>query len=237
VDVIGIDSEFCGYKVLVLPMLYMISEENSKRIAEYVANGGTVIATYITGYVNETDLCYMGGFPGGKLKEVFGMTADEIDTLYERDWNEVEIWGERFKAVDYCELITPDTAEVIGRYQKDFYAGKPAILKNQYYAGTAYYIGCRDTGGLLNKLYRKILEERGIVGYKLPEGVTIHTRQDGKNLYLFVENYTDSVQVVRNLGTYKDVASGVQGKGSVRLQGYEIKVLKKVKDKWHKIIS
>jgi beta-galactosidase len=123
VDVIGADYDLSDYKVVVLPMLYSLSEKQIGNIEKFVANGGTVVATYMTGYANETDLCYMGGFPGGKLKDVFGLCADEIDTLYETDFNFVKLNNKSFKVVDYCELITPFSAEVTGKYEMDFYKG------------------------------------------------------------------------------------------------------------------
>ena len=35
----------------------------------------------MTAMVNENDLCYLGGFPGAGLREVFGIWNEEIDTL------------------------------------------------------------------------------------------------------------------------------------------------------------
>ena len=34
------------------------------RVERFTAAGGTFVATYLTGYVDETDLCFLGGFPG-----------------------------------------------------------------------------------------------------------------------------------------------------------------------------
>ena len=85
--------------------------------------------TYISAYVNETDLCWLGGFPAGKLKDVFGLWNEEIDTLYPEDENSVLMGEKSYKAVDYCEIIHPSTAEVLGVYESDFYAGNPAVCK------------------------------------------------------------------------------------------------------------
>lgn len=227
VDVIGINSDLSKYKVLVLPMLYSMSEETIDRVESFVANGGTVVATYTTGYANESDLCYLGGFPGGKLKDVFGLVADEIDTLYPDDRNSVRMNGKSYTAVDYCELITPKTAETLGVYESDFYAGKPAVLKNKYKNGTAYYIAFRDTGELLNDLYQAIIKENEIKYYELPKGVTVHTREDEKTVYTFVENYTNKQQIVSLSGV--DMETGEEYNGSVTLESYGIKILKALK--------
>ncbi len=223
VDVIGADSDFSPYDLLILPMLYSVSEEQIRRIAAYVRQGGTVAATYATGYTDRTDLCYLGGFPGSELKEVFGLTADEIDTLYPEERNRVIIGEKSYPVKDYCELITPTTATVQGVYGEDFYAGKPAILKNRYGKGTAYYIGCRDEGDLLTDLYGQLLKEIGIPSYDLPEGVTVHSRGP----FLFAENYTDQPQTVAIGGTLTDLETGEAFTDAVPVCGYGVRVLQK----------
>lgn len=221
VDVISTGEDLNGYDLVVMPMLYSLTQEQIDRIERYVAQGGTAVATYATGYVNDTDLCYLGGFPGNQLKEVFGLTADEIDSLYPTDKNSVLWDGESYNIVDYCELITPTTAEVLGTYEKDFYAGMPALLKNSYQAGTAYYIGCRDSGELSDKLYGQLLEKLQIKTYGLPEGVSIHSREN----YLFVENYNSHPVTVTLPGAYRNMESGGALNGSVSLNAFDIAVL------------
>ena len=199
----------------------MITQEQINRIESYVASGGTVVATYATGYVNETDLCYLGGFPGNQLKDVFGLTADEIDSLYEEDKNAVLWNGNTYAVVDYCELITPTTAQVLGTYKEDFYMGMPALLKNSYKAGTAYYIGCRDTGEITDRLYGKLLSDLNIPVYDLPEGVTVKSREK----YLFVQNFNDHAVNVVLPGTYRNMESGEVLTDTVSLNAFDIAIL------------
>ena len=226
VDVTGLHTDLAKYKILVLPMLYSVTEEQIEKIEDFVAKGGTVIATYMTGYVNESDLCYLGGFPGGKLKEIFGLTANEIDTLYPEDENAVLMDKNEYKVVDYCELISPDTAEVLGTYKSDFYAGMPAVLRNSYKKGTAYYIACRDSGELLNELYERIIKESNISSYVLPNGVSIHSREDEEHKYLFVENYNNECKTIQMPVEGSDMETGEVLSGKIVLQGYEVKIIK-----------
>ena len=221
VDVISTGEDLTGYDLVVMPMLYSLTQEQIDRIESYVAGGGTAVATYATGYVNDTDLCYLGGFPGDKLKNVFGLTADEIDSLYETDKNAVVWDGKTYGVIDYCELITPTTAEVLGTYKEDFYQGMPALLKNSYKAGTAYYIGCRDTGELTDKLYEQLLVDLKIKFYDLPEGVTVTSREQ----YLFVQNFNGSPVTVSLPGTYRNMETDELIRGTVSLNAFDIAVL------------
>ena len=221
VEVIETGEDLSRYSLVVIPMLYSMDQAQIDRIERYVAQGGTAVATYATGYVNETDLCYLGGFPGNQLKDVFGLTADEIDTLYPTDRN-TALWdGETYDVVDYCELITPTTAEALGFYGEDFYKGMPALLKNSYKAGKAYYIGCRDTGALTDKLYAMLLQELNIKTYDLPEGVTVSSREK----YLFVQNFNDYAVTVNLSGTYRNLESGEIYTGTIALDPLDIAVV------------
>ena len=221
VEVIETGEDLSRYSLVVIPMLYSMDQAQIDRIERYVAQGGTAVATYATGYVNETDLCYLGGFPGNQLKDVFGLTADEIDTLYPTDKN-TALWnGEAYDVVDYCELITPTTAEALGFYGEDFYKGMPALLKNSYKAGKAYYIGCRDTGALTDKLYAMLLQELNIKTYDLPEGVTVSSREK----YLFVQNFNDYAVTVNLSGTYRNLESGEIYTGTIALNPLDIAVV------------
>lgn len=57
-------------------MLYMTPEKVIDSLKNYVKVGGAPVSTYALGMVNENDLCYLGGFPGRALREVFGIWSE-----------------------------------------------------------------------------------------------------------------------------------------------------------------
>ncbi len=139
VDIIDMDQDFSRYKLLVAPMLYMLRPGVDERLAAFVEAGGTLVTTYWSGIVDENDLVILGGWPGGKLREVLGIWAEEIDALYEEDVNLVEPAAGSglglsgvYEARDYCDLIHTEGAEVLATYGRDFYAGRPALTVNGY---------------------------------------------------------------------------------------------------------
>ncbi len=229
VDEIGLNRDFSKYDLVIMPMPYSLSKEQIDKIEKYVRSGGTLITTYLCGYVNENDLCYLGGFPGEKLKEVFGVWAEEIDTLFPSDRNAIVYGGEECEVVDFCERIHPvRTAKVLGVYRDDFYAGEPAVVENKYGKGKSYYIAARDTGKLKSALISKVLKDLGIssnVG-NLSEGVTAHKRTDGETEYLFVENYNSTPRKVTLLSPSTDMESGEKCEGSVTVDGYGVRIFK-----------
>jgi len=209
VDVISKDADFSQYKVISAPMLYMASKETANKIRKYVDNGGTFIATYLTSYVNETDLCHLGGFPG-YLKDVFGIWNEEIDSLYEE--NAIIVNSIEYTVKDFCERIHPDKdTEVIGSYKSDFYAGEPAITRHSYGMGTAYYIAARTEQEYLKKIYADIFSDNKIMPIIEYFNNEISVTQRGDRI--FVMNFSN----VKNNIKY-------QGK-EICLEPYECKIL------------
>ena len=63
VQMIDENSDISGYKLIVAPMLYMLREDFAAKLRDFVAAGGTLVVTYWSGVVNETDLCWLGDTP------------------------------------------------------------------------------------------------------------------------------------------------------------------------------
>ena len=61
-DIISRDDDFRNYKLIIAPMLYMVSNELQQKLVSFVENGGILICTYMTGMVDENDLCHLGCF-------------------------------------------------------------------------------------------------------------------------------------------------------------------------------
>lgn len=231
VDVLDFHQDISSYSLVIAPMMYMMEQKNIWRLKQYVENGGTLVCTYLTGTADENDLCWLGGIPAEDLKEVFGLWAEEIDTLYPEERNALVLPdGTEYAVCDYCEIVHPTTAEVQATYQSDFYAGQPAVCKNSYGKGTAYYIACRDTGEYTDALYEELLQQLQIpcVLQGLPEGVTAHMREGSGERYLFVENYSGKVAQFEIEKKYVDIETEHIIEGTITLDIYDVKVLKEV---------
>ena len=194
-DIVAPDADLSSYKLVVAPMLYLTSQTTAENLRAFVAKGGTLYGTYMTGTADENDLCHLGGIPGCGLKEVFGITAEEIDTLYPQEVRHAMIDGQLHRLVDYCETIRLRGAQVLSSYADGYYQGTPAVTCHSFGEGSAIYQACRDEGSLKAVILEELLQRLGIhseVVGELPHGVTCHSRTDGQNTYVFLENYLDS---------------------------------------------
>lgn len=226
VDVIDMESDLSGYALVVAPMLYMYRADIEKKLCSFVKNGGTLVGTYWSGVVDETDLCMLGGRPGD-MEEVFGLRADEIDALYDGETNSTELDSETYELRELCELVTPTTAEVLCRYQKDFYAGKAVLLKNRLDKGQSYYLAARPHGDFLLAFYRRLAEETGIANQlfkSLPDGVTDSVRFGDREIH-FLQNFSGKAQVVIASQTVIDIESGEFYSDKIPLEENQVRLI------------
>ncbi len=211
VDILNSAQELDSYRLVIVPMLYSVSAKTKERLARFVRNGGTLVATYHLGQVNEHDLCYLGGFPCEELKEVFGLWAEETDALYDGEQALVQSGGKTYPGVELCEIVHPTTARVLATYASEFYSGSPAVLQNQYGKGNAYYLAFRDTGEYQKDFYSALissLQLKTSVPGPIPEGVSAHTRETDRAQFLFIENYNAHTASLRIGAGYPDLLTG-----------------------------
>jgi beta-galactosidase len=227
VDVIEMDCEFTRYKLLIAPMLYMLRPGVAERVEKFVKRGGTFVTTYWSGIVNESDLCFLGGFPG-PLRKTLGIWAEEIDALNEGETNVVVPVAKnglgltgRYQARELCDLIHAETAQVLAKYGADFYRGRPALTVNTFGKGRAYYIASRNDDRFHDNFYGSLVRQLGLkrsLNTNLPQGVTAQMRTDGRDDFLFLLNFHPVARKV-NLGreTFTDILAGKNIKGTVTL--------------------
>lgn len=237
VDIIDMEQDLSRYRLLIAPMLYMVRPGVAERIEAFVEAGGTFVATYWSGIVDETDLCFLGGFPG-PLRRVLGIWDEEIDSLTDSDSNTVaptagNALGLRreYVAREFCGLIHTETAEVLATYVRDFYAGMPAITVNQFGSGQAYYLAFRSDVAGMSDFYGRLasrLNLRRALASDLPDGVTAQARTDGQRDFVFIMNFTPDLKTVAlDGGSYTDKLTGQAARGSVHLPPYGVTILER----------
>src|SRR5699024_4083885 len=149
--------------------------------------------TYLTGYVDQDTLCYLGEFPGAGLKELFGIYSEEIDSLYPSDRNQVRFGDGTYGEVrDSAEVLKVTDAQILGTYTDDYYAGEAAATRKQASegrkdsgngtgsAGSAWYVGARLDDQTMKELLGQVCTGAGIRICPVPSGVEYHCREDEK---------------------------------------------------------
>ncbi len=216
VDVIAMDEDYSKYDIVIAPFLYMLKDGTIDRIEAYVKNGGNFVTTYLCGFVDKDDFCYLGGFPGGKLKDVFGVWCEETDSLPDGMKNTVLYKNKEYDVTIICDLIHSTRAEVLGKYVTDFYTEYPAVTKNTYGKGNAYYVAFRNDDNFTDDFCAELIDTYTIkpdTSIKFENGVTIRKR--GKTI--FIMNFSDTEKTVSLDKEYKNILNNTTVNGEITL--------------------
>ena len=189
-------ADLTGYRLVVVPMLYLLTDDFAKKLCDFAQNGGTVVVTYWTGVADESDLCRLGDTPYG-LTGLLGLRRTEIDGMYDGETRRcTPVSGctlPEAQASILCEVAVPndsDPAEPLSVYAEDYFAQHPAAAVHKYGAGRAYYLASRFDEDFYRSFYRDAAKELGLMPawqQPLPAGVLAVKRGS----YVFVQNCTE----------------------------------------------
>ncbi len=228
VDLISDESDFAQYKLIITPVWYMVKGQDDEKMRTFVKNGGTWIATFFSGYVQENDLVVTGGYPG-KLRDILGIWVEEEDALPKGAENAFCYHGQKYPATLLCDLLHLEGAKEIDAsgYEQDFYAGMPVLTCNDYGKGKAYYVATASNEAFYQAFLNDICRACGITPVlKTPEGVEVTSRENDLERFCFVLNHTDSEQEVVLPFSGENVMTGEKRKsGNCKLKPKDVLIL------------
>ena len=199
-DILPPDRDLSAYKLVVVPNLYLLSEDDAERLTEYVRGGGHLLVSFFSGIVDACDRVHLGGYPA-PLRELLGLRVEEFWPLEEGA--RVGVRGELAGSADlWSEAIEPEGADTVAEFDDSHpdLAGRAAVTRHAFGAGTVWYAGTRLEPAAMRQLTDSVRARAGVepVLPGLPEGVqaTVRGGEDGTGRFVFLLNHTDeSAQV------------------------------------------
>jgi beta-galactosidase len=240
VDIINSTSvDFSQYKLLIAPMLYLLQDGVAGRLTDFVEAGGTLVTTYLTGVVDQSDLVFLGGSPG-PLQNLLGIWVEETGALFDHHQQSVQLSQDsplstrlerdkHYPVKHYADIIHLQGAEALAVYERDYYAGSPAVTVNRVGSGQAYYLAPRFDELFLAGFYDSLFDQVGLekrVSTPLPYGVNAQVRETEGEKFTFLLNFEPSSQTISigELSTV-DALTGVAVNGEITLAGYGYRIL------------
>jgi beta-galactosidase len=196
-DVVRPDADLSGYKLVVAPNLYMCDEAAAANLTGFVRAGGHLLVSFFSAVVDSCDRVHPGGCPG-PLRPLLGLGVEEFWPLDAdgQDGQDVQV-GLRFAdgstatGTEWSEWIQLEGAEGDAWFADGELAGRPAVTRHKFGAGTGWYAGTRLDADAMERLLGRIVAEAGIepVLPGLPAGVQAVLRHGPGHRYLFVLNH------------------------------------------------
>ncbi|WP_408653479.1 beta-galactosidase [Jatrophihabitans sp.] len=198
-DFVPPDGSYDGYRVLLVPQLYLLPAEHAAALAAFVEAGGTVLVSYFSGIVDSADHIVPGGYPGA-LRELLGIRIEEFFPLLAGQSVALSDYG---SGVVWSELGRTEGAEQLAGYAGGPVAGSPAVTRNRVGAGQAWYLGTTLADQQLAALLARVLAEAGVrpLLAGLPARVEVVRRRGEDAGYTFVLNHTGEPVPVPLSGT------------------------------------
>ncbi|WP_088103206.1 beta-galactosidase [Halalkalibacter urbisdiaboli] len=229
--------ELLKYKILVYPHPTILPETRAELLKEYVRQGGKIIFGCRSGYKNINGQCYMLPFPG-PIGDLCGITIEDYTLIgpkeeapvIELENQKANGLNDEIKANDFNEIINPysSDAEVLARFKGSFYSGKPALVKNTYGQGEAYYFGGVFNEELTNQLVDRLEIHSPVDWIKLPKAIEISIREHPENgeKFIFLLNFSNEKQTIEIRKTVHELITNSELSGEVSISSYGVFILK-----------
>ncbi|MFF7172680.1 beta-galactosidase [Streptomyces pseudovenezuelae] len=207
VDVVPHTTDLTPYDVVLAPALHMVKGDLATRLEAVAERGGTVLATFLSGRVDEHDRAFLTDVPG-PLAPLMGIRIDEWDARRADFAQPVPELASHGRLV--FELVQPRGAKTVATYGSDFYAGTAAVTRNTYGRGEGWYVATALDQPGVDVVVRRVLSRHDLVGpYAGHAGVETanRTAPDGTRL-LFLLNHTDETAELKAHTGATDLLTG-----------------------------
>ncbi|HUV07811.1 MAG TPA: beta-galactosidase, partial [Spirochaetia bacterium] len=232
VDIISDRSDFSAYRLLVAPLLFLMTPELAQKLRAYVEQEGHLVLTMRTAVKDWNNAVIPEVLPA-YLTDLLGMEIHDYDCLRAGPvavrWlaasgrpgkGRSALFGEK-----WADIITTGTAEPLALYNDGYYADTAAITVNRFAGGRAYYVGTEPDQNLAERFVSHLVREAGIEGLlKTPAGVEAARRSGSEKSCVFLLNHSDHAVRLLIPPGWRPLQGGEAEHRKLDLSAYDIAV-------------
>ena len=219
------ESDLSGYRLVLVPALYLVSDTGAENVRRYVERGGTALISFFSGIVDPNDRVRLGGYPA-PWRDLLGLRVEELAPL--PDGRTVGLEGPDAAAGDgtgpggtgpggtgrlWQDVIDLHGAAPVLTYSEGHLTGEAAATRHTHGHGEAFYLGTLPDRSTLGRLVRRAGRQADLtMRSDLPRGVEAVQRGE----YLFVISHLDRpVEVELGSACLDQLTSAVVGPRAV----------------------
>ena len=181
---------FEDYALVIVPPLYIASDDLLHRLAAYIKDGGHVLMAFKSGFCDENSTVRSSLAPG-PLRETAGFYYQEFSNLTKplALKNDPFKAGAENKVSLWAELLIPEKTKTLAAYDHPFFGKYPAVTRNVYGKGILTYEGTVVSEAIQEKIVADTLKGAGIDLFDstLPPGIKVKHAwtADGRPVHFF----------------------------------------------------
>jgi beta-galactosidase len=234
-DIVAPGTSLAGYRLVVVPAVYLLSDAAAASLRRYTAEGGHLAVTFCSGIADPWHRIRTGGYPGA-LRDILGIRVEEFHPLPPGGAAALTAGNARDPAASlpdgtrgslWTERLRAEGAEVLARYAEGTLTGLPAVTRHAFGAGTAWYQSTLLADDAQSALLRTAAAAAGLRSElpDTPPGVTVTRRHDGSGRsWLFAFNHSDRAATLPAAGL--DLLTGYEVAGTLDLPAGGVAVIR-----------
>ena len=166
------------------------------------------------------------------MTNLFGIELDSFQTYQPpSDTNNAVHFddGDALPVNVFAEVLHPGTAQVIGRWERDYLKDTPAATEQRFGKGKAIYYGSLFNVDAARYLIKRYAGEIGLKPLLagVPDQVEVTCRTKGGTDFYFLLNHGDSPATVNMGDGFVDVLTGEAAAVNITLAAFDYRVLKR----------
>jgi beta-galactosidase len=222
-------SDLSSYRLVIAPNLYLVTDDSVDNILQYVSDGGTLLMSFFSGIVDGRDHIRLGGYPA-PFRELLGLRIEDFVPMATGEANRLDTTdGESYGCDMWADLIHLEGAEPQASYTEDFYADTPAVTRNVFGEGAAYYLGTRPEELYTKSLLQRVYEEAGVKPTAdVPPGVDAVRRKTEDASFLFLLNHNKEAVEVRVPNPGQDLLTGTEHDSQLIVDPLGVAILQEI---------
>jgi beta-galactosidase len=200
-DLASPTADLSGYRLVLVPAVYLMSDDAAAALRGYVEAGGHLVVTFLSGLADEFHQVRTGGYSTA-VRDLLGIRVEEFHPLPP----DVTVTLGSLDGLDgapgvldgatgskWCERLRTAGAEILAWYGDGALAGLPAVTRNSLGDGVVWYLSTWLADSAYDLLLRDVTAVAGVqpVIADVPPGVAVSRRhgKDGTS-WLFAFNHT-----------------------------------------------
>ena len=229
VEIISEKDPLTGFKVVVIPALYVLPEETAANLERFAAAGGIVVFTPRTGVKDEDNKVVNLKLPG-LVARMAGIEINDYVSMPINEDNKIQFGlpdlEEAFTASVWADVLTATTAKPIAHYAQDYYTDQAAATINAFGDGKVIYLGTLGDATFYAEIVRWVMTLAGIQPLlETPMGVEVAERWRGEQHLLFVLNHTPNSQDLTLAKAHIDLLNGKDFSGNISIAPHGVMIL------------